>query len=333
MGNKAGWIVAGVMLLAVLGVVVYVIIDSQMDPAPSAPTAATTGAGALDFKEIAVPVATVLAAKPSAAGNAADDYARAVTIYQANQDAFKGLADKETAIYKGDTKLPESTVAVLKQMDDQVAAGATKASMNLCLPTELKVGWRYRPADGFSKVGNALVSLAGDYYAKKQFDQAEKVLQHVIIMGMHMIDERAHSYVTWTGKELQMSALLRLAAVYFDWDDQHKARVDVMQTYAQSLQTFESTQNTKLQILQKAKPAPGDVFNIADNDKDKAWRIHAILTLGVVKFVSTEEADRKYAQKLITKYCASQDPLEQAAATAAQAFTKDNLQSYANNED
>jgi hypothetical protein len=41
-----------------------------------------------------------------------------------------------------------------------------------------------------------------------------------------------------------------------------------------------------------------------------------------------KENDRKYSEKLIERYCASQDPLEAAAANAARAFARSRLETY-----
>jgi hypothetical protein len=351
-GNKAGWIVAGALLLGVLGIVTYLIIDSQRDPDPSAPTVATTGVGALDFKDVSVPITTVLTAKPSAAGNAADDYVKAIKIYKDNESILKNVSDQDKikSLWEGKDKLTDNVLAVAKQIDEQVAAGATKASMNFTLthtPKDFRVGWRFRPADDLEQVARLEFCLAGDYVSRKEYDAAQKILMNLLAMGMHMTDERARSYVTHKGIMAQADAIQGLGQIYMANDPEGRKKVDTLLTpYNNALNSLLKSYETKLQILQVAKPEPGDVFNIAQNDKDKSWRIQAILTLGVIKFVAKEqvgkvaqedlgrqcEADRKHAQKLIDQFCASQDPLEQAAAQAAKAFDKEKLQTLATDD-
>ena len=68
-------------------------------------------------------------------------------------------------------------------------------------------------------------------------------------------------------------------------------------------------------------PNPGDVFNVAENDKDRSWRIQAILSLGIVKFTATKRGDLRRVRKIIDKNVAGDDPLAAAAAKAAKELT------------
>lgn len=332
MGNKAGWIVAGVLVLGVGAIVAYMIIGSMFDDAPSPPTSATTGFGALDFKDTTVPPTQVLGSLPSGAGNAADDYAQAARVYRSNRELCKGIIDKMPTRYKEAPKLADVDLAVLKQIDQFVAAGAAKAKMDFVFthtPREFTVGWYYRPGCELMNVGKCLEALAGDYASRKEYAQAEQVLKHMITLGWHMVQERAVACVTWLGQDMQLLALSRLANdVYLPWRGRDDKQIAVVREYAIALDTFGAALTTKLKILQVAKPAPGDVFNIIAHDKDRAWRIQGILTLGVLKYVSVQDNDRKHSEKLIEKYCASQDPLEAAAAKAANAFERSRLETY-----
>jgi hypothetical protein len=73
-----GWIVAGIVVLVIGGVIVAVICNNIYST--SDPTEDTTAAGALDYQDVAAPIMTIVPAEPSGSGNAADDYKRAIDI-------------------------------------------------------------------------------------------------------------------------------------------------------------------------------------------------------------------------------------------------------------
>lgn len=346
MGNKAGWIVAGVLVLVVAGIIFLNI--NPFEPQPSAPTYATLGQGALDFKDIDTQPAGIIPAKPSGAGNAADDYAQAIRIYKSNQEMLKKVIapDYIDGIWGGSQKLADNEIQALKQVDQHIAAGAAKEKMEYCLahtPKEFNVGWRYRPADDLMKIARCEEALAGDHFARKEFAQCEPILQRVFVMGLHLINERARAYATVTGIDVQNIAIMRMANQLYKGmgEDVFKKKLKPLQEYLDRLQSLNLALTTKDHILRVAKPEPGDVFNIVGSpmdpgtykgDKDHAWRVQGILTLGIVKFVATEEGDRKYAEKLIDQYVGSKDPLEAAAAAAAKAFTREQKETYATDD-
>ena len=76
-------------------------------------------------------------------------------------------------------------------------------------------------------------------------------------------------------------------------------------------------------------PHPGDVFNVVENDKDRTWRVEALLVCGVIRLAAREEGDIQAANKLVEKSCSSPDEFERAAAEAAKKMTRQDLESVA----
>jgi hypothetical protein len=357
MGNKAGWIVAGVLVLAVGTFVGYNIYQSFADPEPSDPTSATTGVGMLDFKQITADPALVLGTKPSAGGNAADDYVKAIEVYKANKDALKKVCTVDVVddFWEGKKKLQDSEVELLKQIDQQVAAGAAKEKMEFCLvhtPKEFRVGWTFAPGVGLSRVAGCEEALAADLYIRKEYDQAEQVLNHLFALGLHLVNERTRASMTQAGMIAQSQAVRKLGVICRARGEAGKAKLENLVKYNEGLNAFLYSFDAKTNVVNSGKMEPGDVFNVVGStqdpdkfkgDKDLSWRVQGILALGRLKFGSMKitesdpgkatalaEANRKYAQKLITQSLASKDPAEAAAAAAAQAFEKKDLDTVLN---
>ena len=352
MGSKSGWIVAGVLVVVIGTFVGYNIWKSFADPDPSDPTSATTGAGALDFKENKADPTLIIPARPTAAGNAADDYVKAIAIYKANKDKLKSLLSAEAIddVWRSKKKLMDGEVELLKQIDQLVAAGTAKEKMEFTLvhtPKEFRVGWVYRPGDELQRVVQCEELLAGDCYARKESDASIQALQRMFVMGLHMLDERTRAYITFLGMNNINQAIGRLSMNYGPMGPSADTKFKNLEKYLTQFTPFSQSFTTKSAIVNPGKMDPGDIFNVVGSaqdpdkfkgDKDHAWRVQGILDLGKLKFGSMKiterepgeaarqaEADRKYAQKLINQFLTSQDPADLAAAKAAEAFTKADL--------
>jgi molecular chaperone GrpE (heat shock protein) len=95
-----------------------------------------------------------------------------------------------------------------------------------------------------------------------------------------------------------------------------------LRAYLNALNEFEAVFENKAIIFQRARFNAGDIWNIAENDKDRAWRVQAILAMGLIRFTHTSKANTARNNKLIERFLNSKDPLEKAAAQAAKAYTE-----------
>jgi hypothetical protein len=138
-----------------------------------------------------------------------------------------------------------------------------------------------------------------------------------------MTNERARVDVVLRGLRLQQMALERLREVYEHWEGADKSRIGKLKTYAEGLGRVCRAFRDKWAIVWTAAPEPGDVFNIIENDEDRAWRVDALLGLAIVKIrEQSHRGNSRKVQRLIERFLNSADPLECAAARAAQEFSR-----------
>ena len=318
MGSKIGWFVAGaIAIFAIAMVSLY-----WLNPPHSGPTAATMRTGFMDRQEVDLDLRQIVGYAPDQPGNAADDYYRAVEIY------LDEVAD-------GD----EVSNAAQERMHEHIAAGAHKQQMNHTLrywPTELRVRMRYKerydgqmdPADTLHDIAQQMVVYAQRAQRYGSRERAEQVLQDTFVLGWHMMEERGRPYMVIQGIAIQQQALQALAALYEDWGDARAAQLRALQANAGAWDAIRRSIDAKRSVLDRREPHPGDVFNMAENEQDPAWRMQAILLLGVIKLTTTG-GDASYALRLIDRYEASDDPILAAAARAARAYSRDDLKGHA----
>ena len=314
MGSKLGWIAAGAL---VVGLAV-VIIMKVVIPSPSRATPATRKAGFMDLKQVCIPVGDIVGAAPSGAGNAADDYVRALAVArQREQEIAKVDAGDSSA----------AGMAAMRKVASLVAAGAGKAKLDYTFthtPKTFEVGYRYQPAVDLQTVSGAMFILGRTLYEAKEYAEAEKVLRDLFVMGWHLVQERAHVYVVRTGFGIQMNALGGLRSVYRDWGPEYSSKMSTVSAYIGEIITIERHFDVKQRICWSVDPKPGDVFHIIEKDQDRAWRVQAILSLGILKYRAEDRrGDMRMLGKLIDRFSSSSDPFEAAAAKAVKDLTRE----------
>ena len=325
MGNKVGWIVAG----ALLAVVAVVFLLWVVFPQPSEPTPATRGVGALDLMAVNVPLKDVVGSEPAGEGNAADDYHKAVELYQAH-------ADEIDKALEGDNLPGMMLVETLKEIHQLVAAGATKRSMQYTLvyeprQMEVRFSWQPDPADALADVAEALGLLARQQASKGNHAQAEATLQSALVLGWHMAEARERPYMVLRGFDAQGQSLVRLLDVYKAWGPERADRQAVAERYLQSLRRVSERYEAKTRLFRSLPPNPGDIFNIIEHDGDRSCRVQGLLVLGIVKFAVSGRGDLRYAGKLMDRFAASRDPLEAGAAKAAKDLTREQYRALGTN--
>lgn len=341
MGSKFGWIIAGAVVLAIGGIATYIFVF----PSPTDPTGATQKFGFMEVKPIDTPISDVIGYQPRAEGNAADDYQKAIAVYKKNAKAI-GLAWLHSdELGRGAYALDAGLLKALQTIDDLVAPGTLKASMKYTFvytPKEFVVGLGgatrndmedfstdptiYAPASQMYRLGTSLELLAYHYYGKKDYAKAEKTLKHVFVVGRHMMDEDSRPVMVQSGIDLQSDAIDLLRAVYRGMGGDHSKQTKAMSAYNSCLKAILDHYEAKTAALWKAVPNPGDAFNMAENEKDRAWRVQAILYLGLlnyaIKIDQISRGDARMTTKLIEKYINSSDEFEAAAAKAARDITE-----------
>ncbi len=326
MGTKIGWAIA---IFLVLGIAAIVVVKVAI-PAATPPTNETLRRGFMSKVEVGKPLTLVLDAEPTAPGNAADDYVKAVAVYTDNADAIKAAMadDVRLKIFSDTSVLPQSTVEVLNALRTHVAAGAKKKEMRYSFeygPKEFLVGSRWQPGVDLHGVWKGMELLWLYHLGRKEYDQAIDILQEALILGKHMTDERVHADMLARGLQIQRDAANKLFATYQQRDPQAYAQqMNAANEYFTAAQSAAATANEKINVIWRAKPNPGDLFNIIENDEDRSYKVLATLTLGLVRYThKSRPGDQRVVAKLIEQHAGGSDPFLASAAKAAKNLSED----------
>jgi len=321
MNKITGLIFGGVMALIVGGVLIKVLVF----PSTEVPTFETSKAGFMDVIEVGAKITDVLGAAPSGAGNAAEHYARAVEVFFANQNI---LLDAAADLGQGKADDHADALKTLETIRVHIGDGAKQASMNYLAAHasgKLQVSKRQ---DNVERLGQTIDSLSilGDYYMQNQrLKDANAMYRDMLVAGWHMVQAHSHMHMTLYGQDIQATALSGMSKSLEkteNKDADYEQRAPLY-AYLNALNEFKSKYEEKSMVFHKPRLVAGDIWNIAENDKDRAWRVQAILGMGMIRFThDTSRTNTARNNAMIEKFLKSSDPVEKLAAQAAKAFTK-----------
>jgi len=322
--NKITGIIFGIiMLLIVGGVVVKVFVFPSQD----APTRATNKKGFMEVIEFGAPVTPILDAEPSGSGNAGVHYAKAIEVYLANEKAiFEAAAAVSGGDLTADSHVPQALKA-LEEIRGHVATAAQQAGMNFLAENasgKLAVS-KHQPDVKNLGMAIDMLDMLGDYYIKNdRLEDAKAVFKDMFTAGWHMIKARSHMHMVTYGLDIQQSALNGLSkSIPKDTDPEEARQLRIpLRNHMEAINEFSDKYEEKAEIFAKALFDAGDIWNIADNDKDRSWRVQAILAMGLIKYTHLSKANASYNNAMIEKFLKSDDPVEKAAAEAAKAYTQ-----------
>ncbi len=329
MGKALSWVLAG--LFGAFGLIM--IVKFAFYPSPTSPSL-TGRSGMLSFQRPEEPLALVIGSEPAATGDAGGDYRLAMDVYRENTQAIDEIIASDGDLARGEHRYTPEQLALLGKVTAHVADAAGKKEMSFYFrltPKEIKRPYFAVEADRFQELYDILDVLVRHHVVvggEKEYPEAEKCLFHALVMGRHMVDERARFDIVKQGLSIQESASNMLIALYRRW--KKPDRVDAVKEYKGGLLEITS-QYTALQPviwgIESAWrcPHPGDVFNLAANHEDRAIRVEAIVVLGIIKHGQIKRGDQRIVRKLIDQKLRSGDELEAAAAEAADEMTRKDL--------
>lgn len=340
MGNMTGWIVAGILVAALLLFVVFFVFA----PPPSAPYN-TAQPGFMEFKAPETPLTSILPALPSAPGNAAEDYAKAVTFYKRHRGDIDATGDawaggSYSIAVEANDPWANPNFKICRDLADMVAAGAKKAEMNYTFvftPQKLKLPFQVKYTRDLYQISLGPFQCYQLHFDRKEYAQAEKRLQDMLVLGWHMMSERKVADMNIQGIDIMMATVDYLQKLYKAWPDGPRGRLQAVREYGYELSSIRENWMQKRRLLWDSIPLPvpggtdnfypGDVFNMVENEGDKAWKAQAILCLGPMKFrCVNHRGDTNRTRQLIRKYLNSDDPILKAAAEYSDAMTVEDYQ-------
>ena len=322
--NKITGIIVGAVFA---GVVIGIVVKVFLFPSADGPTRVTQKTGYMEVIEMDMPITKIVPSAPTGSENAAIHYIKAIEVFEANE---KPITEAAAAITAGDLTADPNAPQALKALEEilgHVQAGAQQAGMKYLVENTsgpLKVS---KHSDDVARLGKAIdmLDMLGDYYAKNdRKEDADKAFGAMFIAGWHMINERSHTHMVMYGMDMQESALDGMSrTIPRDTDPEEARKIrGPMREYIYALNEFSDKYEDKIEVFLKTPFDAGDVWNIADNDKDRAWRVQAILAMGMIKFTHLAKGNTSYNNSQIEKFLKSTDPVEKAAAEAAKAYTE-----------
>jgi len=331
MGKTLSWVLAGMFGAFAL----IMIVKFAFFPSPTSPSL-TGRTGMLSFQRPEEPLALVIGSEPAAAGDAGGDYRLAMDVYRENTQAIDEMIEHahDGDLAGGEYRYTPEQLALLGKVAAHVVDATAKKKMSFYFrltPKEIKRPYFAVEADRFQELYDVLDVLAMHHVlvvGEQEYPEAERCLFHALVMGRHMVDERARLDIVKGGLVIQESACDTLVGLYRRW--KKPDRVDAVKEYKGGLLEITS-QYTALQAViwgiesPWRCPHPGDVFNLAANHEDRAIRVEAIVVLGIIRHGQIGRGDQRMVRKLIDQKLRSSDELEAAAAKAADEMTQEDL--------
>jgi len=338
MSSKMGMIVGGVLVVFVA----IFVIKFTLYPSPSEPTSVTTNPGALKIVEMSRPLSFVLGSEPGGAGNAGEDYNKALQSYRANRDTWGAFEIRYTKAKGGvEEVVGPRELELLREMAEHCHRGAQKAKMDFCGPygaAPLVTVMTIDQADSvaLTKIMGYMQAYATYLFLKardmEEAREAETVAKDLLIMGWHAAKERAYPACTIIGFTFQQQICLGVP----DADMNYRNRIGLIHMYTKypGLSSSIDMADRVMKYAQSARmaaadagrlggiltnnPNPGDFFKVIDEAEDPAWRVQALLGLGIIRHRNEgHRGDKRYTEELLAKYAVEGTEMEKRAAKAA----------------
>ena len=323
MGSKFGWLLAGALVVLVAAAVLYLVVF----PPASPPTSRTTRSGVLGLKRLPVTPRDITGRASDGADDAGRFYHDAIAKCQASQPDLRALFAQAAALEAGRQAPTEAQMALLESIAAAMRQGAAQGRMDFVRT--------YAPAvqvaedmsgvcADIQRLLDAQVLYSGILAGRGQTDAARRVLEDTLTMGYQFFQEHARIWTSLIGLSVLRQAglgLQRLAGATSPADPTKAQALSDLLAAASNIPVVWGGKLAVLRNVTFVHDAPGDIFNIIDEDADPAWRMEAIAALGMVKFSAATRGDQRMTRKLIQRYLGSSDPLEAAAAKSAQDLT------------
>jgi hypothetical protein len=311
---------ASVGLVLVIVLVVWFIVSRGNTV--GAPTGETAPA-VLKKIELKLDLAKLITPPPPEDTGAAAVYLEAVKEMVAIGDDFIAQAKAE----------PEpSKKPVFKSIIDKLEAAADKGlgktdlNFESVLPITPGPEWKIR--DQLYTLGQLAAKNAMSMRADKNKEAAEKSARAALIFGERLFNNGVFVAYKSAGLGVLSEGLAAFEAHYSErfFPDAEKAAA-AKQLYADYRSSTERW-NKKEVLVRRIGPLskPGDLWNLAEHDEDRAWRLDAIMWLGVAKWTEASKGGQRSAiQSYLEKKSLDPDPLVAQRAKAAADFSREDV--------
>jgi hypothetical protein len=172
---------------------------------------------------------------------------------------------------------------------------------------------------GFNAAGMVCERAAKIALKKDDKERAKEIGEALVIFGYQLMNERVRVKACMAGMDILQQGLQVLQRVYQGEGDESEL-ADVNK-YMRALDT------AKDKYAEKAKNTThtvdwncADLTRLAYYDKDRAWRVEAILRLGLARWTVPNRGDRRVALEAFQQLKNDPDPFISRAAQRAMNF-------------
>jgi len=330
-GMLIGLIISGFILVAVIVVVAWVVFSGE---SIGEPTRATTDPGKLDV--IKLPLDTsIITSMPSGGSGAAGLYADAFKL------AKEGLEPEALVEQSKRVAEPEKHPRFKAVIEKVVAAADAghEGDLNFDNVEPMSPIIDFYIAEMLKSVGRVTNKAALSYRADAKKDpsakaKAEAHMRAAFILGHRLWTNGTYVSYKHAGMAIMAESIGNYQRHYSKDFFPDEVKVNALKTqYNENFMPAWLSWQEKEKIFRTVRPEPGDLHNLAENDKDRAWRIQGMQWLGMAKWASADGKQRKAIESYIAGKTSNSDPLMARAAGIAKDFSRLDVQSIKNVQD
>ena len=316
---------ASVGLLLLIGAVVLYV--KHHKETIGDPTDATLAPGVLDKMDLNLDLTKLISPPPSAGSGAEDLYQSVVRQAFSMGDGFKDKLDSTTD--------PEKD-ATLKGMLDKLEEAADKGlggDLDFDAIVAMSPGTEWQIDDMLRGIGTVAFKSGMSMRSDKNKQGSEKALRAGLIWGDRLFHNGIYVSYKSAGLGCISEGLAQYERQYAKDNYDEPAKAGAAKQLYETYLPISKKWYDKEKIIRHINPtaAPGDLWNLAENDKDRAWQAEGLMWLGVAKWNTVPEGPQRTAiVKYLDQKSSSADAVLAKRAMAAAAFTRENARAVAN---
>ncbi|MGB7157556.1 MAG: hypothetical protein WBD40_05790 [Tepidisphaeraceae bacterium] len=320
-GNRLGWGISAAIAIVVIGTLSFYVRGATKT---SQPTQLGLDAVAQGSLALGVSPQSVLSGEPASC-DAAQLYSEAIALYRRDPNGYDGIAGGSRAGSDALAKFP----AIQRLIE------AKNCSQMTLFTNDPALVIRYGDApdlDALLKVGKAAVRAGLAYKSANRNFEAIKCYEAAFALGAKFYDERLTYRQLMAGLELMGESGVGLSSLNFARGDTTRSEAAQKFDVARRKLFSSSVQPISGALIsidaRTVSRHAGDVFYIAENARERMWRVEAILSLGRMRFFVGEGGrigDQRGAERALKRYAQDTDPVIRAAAKAALELTREQM--------
>ena len=316
-GNRLGWMISAAMAIVMIALMWLL----QNSGVAASGMTSKFSADPLNLGPLSLnPAPDTILISMTDGGDSAELYGQAISLYESSPDLYKNF----------NTQKVDQLDAVEKVAEATHLKGMTLFAKNpgKVINFEREKG----PIEALRNIGETAAKKAMVLRAKKDADGARKYAEAAFALGAKMFNERVVYEELDAGLGVMGAATGVLMNLAKDAND--ATRIDQLMAFSEARLKFADTRSRLYDLHKITKTIDGnisgsragDVFALAENSRERMWRVEACLQLARThRFVGEEgrAADQRNAQIVLRKLADDPDPVVRVAATKARDITDD----------